>query len=306
MPGPGEVLIDVRATALNRADLLQARGLYPPPPGESTVPGLECAGVIREVGPGVAPETGFAPGTRVMALLAGGGHATEVAAPLGQLMPIPEELSFVEAAAVPEAALTAWTNLVVEGKLESGQTVLVTGAASGVGTMTVQVARELGARVLVAGRDEGRLRRLVELGAHGACLLGEDLARAVRELNHGRGVDLVFDLVGGPGLGTHLSTLGEGGRLVLIGLMAGPQAGLDLGLLMRRRLRLIGSVLRGRSRDEKKRLVGDFWDFARWRLQDGRLKPVIDRVLPFDSLVEAYEVLERGGVLGKVVLERKS
>lgn len=298
--GPGEALIDVRATALNRADLLQLWGLYPPPPGESPVPGLECAGVVAELGPGVSS---LAVGERVMALLAGGGHATRVAAPEGQVMPIPERLSFCQAAALPEVGLTAFTNLVVEGALARGQSVLVAGAASGVGTFAVQVARELGARVLVAGRDLDRLERLRSFGASGSCVLGPDLAERVRELNSGHGVDLVLDLVGGPWLGACLGALRERGRLVLVGLTAGARSDLDLGLLLRRRLRVFGSVLRSRSRAEKAGLVKGFWDFAAERLASGRLQPVVDRVLPFEELPRAYAELEAGGVLGKIVIE---
>src|SRR6185436_5271172 len=171
-PGPGEVLLRVHATALNHADLQQVRGLYPPPPGESTIPGLEAAGVVEAIGEGVE---GWRVGDRAMALLAGGGHAEKVAAPVGQLLPIPPPLSFEEAAAIPEVGLTAWTNLVHEGGLQRGETVLITAAASGVGSFAVQLARELGARVLVAGRSVERLQALLPLGADVALELGEEL-----------------------------------------------------------------------------------------------------------------------------------
>lgn len=298
-PGAGEVLIGVEASALNRADLLQMQGLYPPPAGESPVPGLEAAGRVLMAGDGVEEVT---PGERVMALLAGGGHAEKVVVPVGQIMPIPERLSFVEAAALPEAALTSWTNLVVEGGLHRGQTVLITAAASGVGTLAVQLARELEARVLVAGRDLDRLERLRELGADGLCLLGEELEQQVREQNGGRGVDLVMDMVGGAGLDQHLRALTERGRLVLVGLMAGPRSDLDLGLIMRRRLRLVGSVLRARSRAEKAGLVAGFAEFAGERLASGRLRPIVDRVVPLARIADAYRQLEQGGLFGKLVV----
>lgn len=305
VPGPGEVLIDVRAAGLNRADLLQLRGLYPPPPGESEVPGLECAGVVEEVGEPVGDGTpeGWRRGDRVMALLAGGGLGEKVTAPRGQLMPIPDGLSFVEAAALPEAGLTAWTNLVAEGGLVAGETVVVTGANGGVGTFAVQLARELGARVLAAGRDPDRLEPLRALGAAELLTLGPDLAQRVAALTGGRGADLVLDLVGGEHLPALLAALAPRGRLVLVGLMAGARAELDLGAILRRRLRLIGSVLRARSREEKARLVAAFAAFALPRLADGRLRPIVDRTFPFARIADAFAAFARGGVAGKIVVE---
>lgn len=299
VPGPGEVLVAVEAAGLNHADPLQLRGLYPPPPGESDVPGLECAG--RVVGP---EEPGlWQPGARVMALLGGGGHATRAAVPAGQLMPLPANLSFIEGAAIPEAGLTAWTNLVAEGGLKAGESVLVTGATGGMGSFAVQLARELGARVLAAGRNADRLERLRALGVEEVCLAGSDLAAQVREATGGRGVDLVFDLVGGAALSSHLASLREGGRLILVGLLDGRKTELDLSLVLRRRLRIAGSVLRPRSRQEKAGLVSDFAAFALPRLRDGRLRPVVDRVLPLNRAPEAYQAIERGGVFGKIVLK---
>jgi putative PIG3 family NAD(P)H quinone oxidoreductase len=299
VPGPGEVLLRVHATALNHADLSQVRGGYPPPPGESTIPGLEAAGIVEAVGESV---DGWHIGDRAMALLAGGGHVERVAAPIGQLLPIPEPLSFVDAAAIPEVGVTAWTNLVHEGGLQRGEVVLITAAASGVGSFAVQLARELGARVIVAGRSLERLQLLLTLGAEVALPLGEELPARVRELTSGAGADLVLDLVGGEAVVQHLDSLRERGRLVLVGLLGGGKATVPLHVLMRRRLRLIGSVLRARSRAEKAALVAAFGDFALPRLADGRLRPTVDRVLPFAAIAEAYATLERGGVLGKIVL----
>ncbi len=299
LPRHGEVLLAVRATALNRADLQQVRGLYPPPPGESTIPGLEAAGVIEAVGEGVGD---WSVGDRAMALLAGGGHAEKVVAPVGQLLPIAQPLSFIDAATIPEVGLTAWTNLVHEGQLQSGETVLITAAASGVGSFAVQLARELGARVLVAGRSPERLAPLLDLGAAAAFSLGDDLPARVREATGGEGAHLVVDLVGGEAIVQHLDCLRDRGRLVLVGLLGRGKATLPLFTLMRRRLRLIGSVLRARSRAEKAALVAAFGDYALARLADGRLRPIVDRVLPFAQIAEAYEQLEHGGVLGKIVL----
>jgi len=298
-PGQGEVLIAVRATAINRADLMQVRGQYPPPEGESAIPGLECAGVVEALGPGTY---GYKVGDRVMALLAGGGHAEKVAAPTGQLMPIPENLSFEDAAALPEAAITAWTNLVTEGKLVHGESVLIVAAVSGIGTFAVQLARELGARVFVAGRDQARLELLRPLGAEVCVLLDDDLAKNVRNANDGRGVDVVFDMAAGAQVGQRLHVVKTGGRYVVIGILAGRKAEIDLSDLLRRRLRLIGSVLRTRPREEKARLVADFYRFAADRIRDGRLKPLVHRVYPLESIAEAYAQLEQGGVFGKLVI----
>jgi putative PIG3 family NAD(P)H quinone oxidoreductase len=302
VPGPGEVLVAVEAAGLNHADVMQLRGFYPPPPGESTVPGLECAGRILALGEGVDPAGPWRPGARCMALLGGGGHAERVAIPTGQLMPLPGSLSFIDGAALPEAGLTAWTNLVAEGELREGETVLVTGASGGMGTMFVQLAHELGARVIAAGRSRERLEALRALGADGLCLLGEDLPQRVREQTEGKGVDLVIDLVGGAEISSHLACLRDRGRLVLVGLLGGRKVEVDLGDILSRRLRIQGSVLRHRSREEKAPLVAGFADFALPRLADGRLKPVLDRVFPFEDIAEAYAALAQGGAAGKIVL----
>lgn len=299
-PAPGEVVLEVRATALNHADLLQLRGAYPPPPGETDVPGLEAAGVITEVGEGVE---GWQAGQRVMALLAGGGHGTRVAAPAGQLMPIPEGLSFTDAAAIPEAALTAWTNLVAEGDLQAGEWVVVTGASGGVGSFAVQLARELGGRVVAAGREAERLLPLRQLGAVAVVELGESFPDAVGEATGGHGADLILDLVGGEHTARGLSALAHRGRVVLLGLLAGSRAEIDLAAVLSRRLRLVGSVLRARSRQEKAELVAAFRAFADERLADGRLRPRVERILPFADIAEAYAILAAGGTSGKIVVQ---
>ena len=297
VPGPGEVLVAVEAAGINHADLLQLRGLYPPPAGEPEVPGLECAG--RVIGEGSSL---WLPGARVMALLGGGGHGTRVTVPSGQLLPLPDNLSYAEGGAIPEAALTAWTNLVAEGGLQPGETVLISGASGGMGSFAVQLARELGARVLASGRDRDRLELLRSYGVEEICVAGPHLAHQVREATNGRGVDLVVDFVGGSELPGHVASLRERGRLVLVGLLAGRKAEIDLGLVLSRRLKIVGSVLRPRSRAEKALLVSDFNAFALPRLKDGRLRPVVDRVVPLEKAADAYRALERGGVFGKVVL----
>ena len=296
-PRAGEVLVAVRATALNRADLYQIRGQYPPPPGESAIPGLEAAGEIVELGSGV---TDFHLGDRVAALLAGGGHAELVAVPMGQLLRAPEGWSWAEAAALPEAAITAWTNLVVEGKLAPGERVLVSGATSGVGTYVVRLAFALGGRVIAAGREHDRLERVAALAGGEIELVTLD---ALPEALASNPADLVLDLVGGEHLPRLVASLAPRGRLVLVGLMAGRTASLDLGLVLRKRLTIAGSVLRPRSREEKAGLVAGFVAFAAERLARRELLPVVDRVFPFDEIAAAYEFVESGRPLGKVVVE---
>jgi putative PIG3 family NAD(P)H quinone oxidoreductase len=295
----GEVVLAVHATALNRADLLQLRGHYPPPAGESDIPGLEAAGEIVALGADVG---GWRPGDRAAALLAGGGHAERVGVPAGQLLPIPDGWSFAEAAALPEAAITSWVNLVDEGGLRAGELVLVAGATSGVGSFAVPLARALGARVLAAGRDRSRLETLRELGAEALLELGPALPEAVRAATGGRGVDLVLDLVGGAHFGEHLAALAPRGRLVLVGLMAGASATIDLAPLLRRRLAIRGSVLRSRGREEKAALVAAFLAFAAPLLARRELVPRIDRVFAFDEIAAAYDYLARGRPFGKVVV----
>ncbi len=298
IPEPGEVLVAVEAAGLNHADLHQLRGGYPPPAGESDVPGLECAGVVIEGETG----TPWQPGTRVMALVGGGAQATRAAVPVGQLMPLPDNLSFLEGAAIPEAALTAWVNLVVEGGLQDGETVLVTGATGGMGSFAVQLARELGARVLAAGRSRERLEMLRDLGIDEVCLEGANLAGQVREATSGRGADLVIDFTAGPEAGSHLAALAARGRLVVVGTVGSRKAEVDLGLILHKRLKVVGSLLRARPREEKARLTADFAAFALPRLLDGRLRPVVERVFPLEQAAEAYKTLERGGAFGKILL----
>ncbi|HEY3570877.1 MAG TPA: NAD(P)H-quinone oxidoreductase [Thermoanaerobaculia bacterium] len=298
IPEPGEVLVAVEAAGLNHADLHQMRGHYPPPAGESDVPGLECAGVVLEGEKG----SPWQPGTRVMALVGGGAQATRAAIPVGQLMPLPDNLSFIEGAAIPEAALTAWVNLVVEGGLQTGETVLVTGATGGMGSFTVQLARELGARVLAAGRSRERLELLRDLGIDEVCLEGANLAGQVKEATNGRGADLVIDYTAGPDFGSHLAALAPRGRLVVIGTVGSRRAEVDLGLILSRRLKVVGSLLRARPREEKARLTEGFAAFALPRLLDGRLRPVIDRVFPLERAAEAYKALGQGGAFGKIIL----
>jgi putative PIG3 family NAD(P)H quinone oxidoreductase len=305
VPRRGEVLVEVAAAGVNHADLFQLQGQYPPPPGESEIPGLELAGKIVELGPTPEGCAGWKTGDRVMALVGGGGHGQLAAVPVGQLMPLPEELDFVAGGALPEAGLTAWVNLVTEGALQAGETVLISGATGGMGTFFVQLAHALGARVFATGRNTGglgRLERLRALGADEVWTDDEDLAARCREATAGKGVDLVTDLVGGAGLGRRLSLLRSQGRLVLIGLTAGRRVDLDLSLILHRRLRVVGSVLRPRSREEKARLTREFAAFALPRLRSGELAAVVERTYPFSEAAAAYAALRQSGLFGKLVL----
>ncbi|TVR05281.1 MAG: NAD(P)H-quinone oxidoreductase [Deltaproteobacteria bacterium] len=294
----GQVRIRVHATAVNRADLLQRIGKYPPPPGASEILGLEAAGVVDEVAPDVE---GVRPGDRVCVLLEGGGYAEQVVVDASMVLPVPDALSLEDAAAVPEAFYTAWTNLVPEGGLEAGQTVLVLAAASGIGTAAVQIARHLGARV-VATTSAGKLDAVRALGAHvaldrRAADLNEQLRNALEE-----GAHVIFDPVGGPDVARNLKLLRKRGTLVLIGLLGGFKAELPLGLVLTRRLRLQGSVLRSRSREEKVALTRGLRRDCWGALADGTLHPVVDRVMPIAQAQQAHDLLASNTTTGKVVL----
>jgi putative PIG3 family NAD(P)H quinone oxidoreductase len=301
-PGPGELLVAVAATAVNRADVLQRRGFYPPPEGASDVLGLECAGTVAAVGDGVES---WQVADRVCAVLPGGGYASYAVVPAAVALPWPPGLSSpVDAAAVPEVFATAFDNVFLRGGLSAGETLLVHGGSSGVGTAAVQLARRAGARVLVTASTADKLAAAAALGADaGINYREEDFVERVRALTDGRGVDVVLDVVGGPYLDRNLRALAVEGRLVVIGLQGGAKAELDLGRLLARRLSVAASTLRARSVAERvplmERLRAEVWPgFA-----DGSLRPVVDRVLPLRDAAEAHRVLEAGEHVGKIVLE---
>jgi putative PIG3 family NAD(P)H quinone oxidoreductase len=299
-PGPGEIRIRVEATAVNRADLLQRRGLYPPPPGASEVLGLECAGVVDALGEGVSEP---APGTRVMALLPGGGYAEQVVVHSGSVLPVPKSMSFEEAAAVPEVFLTAYLNLFELGEIEKGGWALVHGGGSGVGTASIALLRRGGAHVIVTAGSDEKCERCHDLGADVALnYRSGPFAEAVLEHTGGQGVDVVLDSIGAPYLEQHLRCLRVGGRLVFIGLMGGARTEINLGALLMRRLHLIGSTLRARSPEEKGGIVSRFAARFATDLADRKIGPVVDRVLPLEAAQEAHDVVERSEHFGKVVL----
>lgn len=301
-PGPGELLVQVAASGVNHVDLLQQRGRYPVPEGESAIPGLECAGIVTSLGEGVVAGQPWNVGDRVMALLGGGGHARYVAVPERLAMPLPPSWDAIQGAALPEAGVTAWTNLVAEGAVRSGEWVMVTGATGGVGSFAVRLAEALGTRVIAVGRSGARLARLRLAPPSVAVLEGAEFTARVHRATGGAGVDLIVDLVGGRGFGERLMSLRTHGRVVLVGLLAGASSELDLSRTLRCQLMVKGSLLRARSRLEKGRLVEAFMRFAKPRFLQGELQPSIAAVFPASEIAAAYAALERGGLGGKVVV----
>ncbi|HWG94306.1 MAG TPA: NAD(P)H-quinone oxidoreductase [Mycobacteriales bacterium] len=299
-PGPGEVLVDVVATAVNRADVLQRRGHYPPPPGAPPYPGLECSGRVAALGEGVA---GWAVGDEVCALLAGGGYAERVAVPSGQLLPVPAGLSLQEAAALPEVVCTVWSNVFQVAGLQPGEVLLVHGGTSGIGTMALQLASRHGARVVCTVGSPEKAARAEELGAERAVRYrDEDFVEVVRELTDGRGADVVLDSLGASYLDRNLRSLAVGGRLVVIGLMGGTRAELDLGRLLARRASVHGTTLRSRPAHEKAAVVEAVLAGVWPAVEAGEVRPVVDRVLPLEQVAEAHRVVEASEHVGKVVL----
>ncbi len=300
-PGPGQILIRVRATAVNRADLLQRRGRYPPPPGESEILGLELAGEVEALGPGVE---GVAPRDRVFALVAGGGYAEKAVMDYRLALPMPSRWSFTEAAAVPEAFLTAQEVLFTAGGLQAGEAVLIHAAASGVGTAAVQMAKQAGAKVLATVGTERKLKAAIELGAEAGCLYKErDFASWVEEVTGKQGVDLIADPVGASYWERNIRCLREGGRLVVYGLLGGKAVSADLWTLMSRRVTVTGVVMRSRTPDDKAEIVRRFR--MRWLplLEARVIRPVIDAVFPWDAVADAHRRMEANENVGKIVLE---
>ncbi len=299
-PAAGEVLVQVEAFSVNRADLLQRRGLYPPPPGASPILGLDCAGYVVQLGAGAGR---WHVGDRVFAVVAGGGYGRYVVIPEDHLIPVPENLSFTEAAAAAEVFLVAFLNLFLEAGLQRGETLLLHGGGSGVGTAAVQLARESGACVIVTAATEEKIERCLRLGAWaGIEYKSEDFAWKVRELTDGRGVDVVLDWIGAPYLGKHLDILKPGGRLVVIGLMGGHTGEITLAPLLTKRLKIIGSVLRSRSWEEKAELVRRFRSRVLPLLASGSVKPVVDSVFKAEEVETAHRRMQEGGHFGKIVL----
>ena len=299
---PADVRIRVRATSVNRADLLQRQGMYPPPPGASSILGLECAGEVAEVGP---EAHGFRPGQRVMALLAGGGYAEEVCVHHGSVLPVPDDMSDDEAGAWPEVFLTAFSNLFMPGlgALATGERALVHGGGGGVGTAAIVLLREAGQPCYVTVGSPEKAERCLALGAVAAIdYRREDFPARIAELTAKRGVDVILDHIGAKYLEQNLGSLAVGGRLVEIGLMGGAQTEVNLGLLLVRRLAIIGSTLRSRSITEKAAIVRALRDRFGDSLAAGRLRPVIHSVLPLAEAGAAHRLMKSSEHFGKIVL----
>jgi len=298
---PDEVLVDVKATAVNRADLLQALGLYPPPPGESEILGLEMAGVITAIGDAVR---GRKKGDRVLALLPGGGYAQQAAVHHRMLIELPAGWSFAEGAAIPEVWLTAFVNLFIEGALRSGETVMIHAGGSGVGTAGIQMARAAGAVVYITAGAEAKLEKCRDLGAALAVNYKEqDFFKEVMTATGGKGVDLILDPVGGAYLNQNLDLLKENGRLVNIGLLGGNTAEMNMAIVLGKSLRIIGSRLRSRPLTEKIAITRQFKERFWPMLEGGRLRPVIDRVFPIEAAQTAHAYVRENRNTGKVILE---
>jgi putative PIG3 family NAD(P)H quinone oxidoreductase len=300
--GPADLRIRVRATAVNRADLLQRMGMYPPPPGASPILGLECAGEVMEMGPEVR---GFTVGQRVMALLPGGGYAEQAAVHCGSALPVPDGMTDEAAGAFPEVFFTAFSNLYMTGlgALAPGETALVHGGGGGVGTAAIHLLRETGNPCLITAGSDEKCRRCVELGARAAInYKTEDFAARARELTGERGVNVILDHIGGAYLAKNTAALAVGGRLVEIGLMGGARAEANLAELLVKRLSIIGSTLRSRPVEEKARIVREFQQRFQEALVAGRLRPEIYRVLPIEQAAEAHRLMQASEHFGKIVL----
>ena len=299
-PGPGEVLVEVAAAGVNRPDVMQRRGSYPPPPGASDLPGLEIAGIVVEVGAGVFD---WRIGDRVCALVAGGGYAEYCAAPAPQCLPAPRGTDLVGAAAIPETFFTVWTNVFERGRLQPGESLLVHGGSSGIGTTAIQLARAFGARVFATAGSAEKCAACQRLGAERAINYREtDFVAAVKEATAGRGVDVILDMVGGQYVPRNIDLLATDGRLVQIAIMGGAKAQIDLVHVMQRRLILTGSTLRPRSVAEKGAIARALHQHVWPLLESGTVRPVIHQTFPLRDAAEAHRVMEAGAHIGKLVL----
>ena len=298
-PGSGEVLVRVEAAGVNRPDILQRLGQYPPPPGTSDLPGLEIAGTVARVGPGVSR---WREGDSVCALVAGGGYAEYCVAPEPQALPLPRGFRPREAAAIPETFFTVWTNLFERGKLTEGETVLIHGGSSGIGTTAIQLARAFGATVFATAGSDAKCAACERLGARAINYRTADFVQVLREATGGHGVDVILDIVGGDYLQRNIECLAMHGRLIQIGLLGSSRAEINLRPLMQKRLTISGSTLRTRSVEEKgaiaRELEAKVWPL----LASTHVGPIIDRSLPLTEAAEAHRLLEAGAVIGKIVL----
>src|SRR5262245_55175568 len=299
-PDAGDVLIKVRAAGVNRPDVWQRRGRYPPPPGASDLPGLEVAGTVGAVGDGL---TGWEPGDFLCALVAGGGYAEYCLAPAPQCLPIPRGLDFVAAAAIPETFFTVWTNLFDRGRVKAGESVLIHGGSSGIGTTAIQLARAVEARVFATAGSAEKCAACERLGATRCVNYNEtDFVAAVRELTSGAGVDVVLDIIGGSYVARNLDVLAVDGRLVQIGTQGGAKAELNAGVIMQKRLVYTGSTLRPRSVAEKGAIAAAVREHVWPLLESGTVKPLIYNTFPLQDAAAAHRLMESSAHIGKIVL----
>jgi putative PIG3 family NAD(P)H quinone oxidoreductase len=299
-PRAGEVVVRVAATAVNRADLMQRQGHYPPPPGASPYPGLECSGTVLEVGEGV---TGWSIGDEVCALLSGGGYAERVAVPAEQLLPRPDGVDLVDAAALPEVACTVWSNVFLTAGLRPGEVLLVHGGSSGIGTMAIQLGSAAGARVAVTAGTAEKLRACRDLGADVLVnYRDQDFVQVVRDATDGAGADVVLDNMGAKYLARNIEVLAPNGRVVTIGLQGGRRAELDLGALLAKRAAVIATSLRARPATEKASIVAAVREHVWPLLEAGRVRPVVHARLPLAEAAAAHRLIEDSSHVGKVVL----
>jgi len=298
-PGPGEVLVQVEACSVNRADLLQRRGLYPPPAGASSILGLDFAGYVVQPS-SRGKDRG---GERVYGIVAGGGYGRYLVADESHLLTIPENLSFVEAAAAAEVFLTAYLNMFKEAEARNGESLLLHGGGSGVGTAAIQLGREASVEIFATAGSALKISRSLELGASRAInYKEEDFAARILDITGGAGIDVILDWIGAPYLSRHVELLKPGGRLVLMGLMGGHKAQIPLAPVLVKRLRLMGSVLRSRSRQEKTALISAFRKDVQPLLASGKVRPVVDSVYPVDAVEEAHQAMREDRHFGKLVL----
>ncbi|MEU6384895.1 NAD(P)H-quinone oxidoreductase [Streptomyces bauhiniae] len=300
VPGEGEVLVEVVASAVNRADIMQRQGYYDPPPGASAYPGLECSGRIAALGPGVS---GWSVGDEVCALLSGGGYAQKVVVPAGQLLPVPEGIDLKQAAALPEVACTVWSNVFMLAHLRPGELLLVHGGSSGIGTMAIQLAKAIGARVAVTAGTKEKLDFCAELGAD--ILINyrdQDFVAEIARATDGKGADVILDNMGAKYLGRNVETLAVNGRLMIIGMQGGTQGELNIGLLLGKRGAVSATSLRARPLSEKAAIVAAVREHVWPLIASGVVRPVVDREVPMTDAAEGHRVVEGSGHIGKVLL----
>jgi putative PIG3 family NAD(P)H quinone oxidoreductase len=302
-PGPGEVLVEVAAAGVNRADLAQRQGLYPPPPGAPPYPGLECSGTVAALGDGVS---GWHVGQQVCALLAGGGYAEQVAVPAGQLLPVPKSSTLIEAAAFPETACTVYSNVFLTAGLTAGETLLVHGGGSGIGTMAIQLAKHAGARVAVTAGSQEKLDVCRELGADITInYRDEDFVDSLMAATDGHGADVILDIVGAAYLARNIAALAQDGRIANIGMQQGRRAELDFGALMAKRAAISSTSLRARPKEQKASIVAAVTENVWPAVEAGLIRPVIDTELPMQRAAQAHRIMTESSHTGKILLRAK-